>query len=285
MIKVSYYPGCSIESTAKEYGESAEAICAALDVELKELDDWSCCGSSSAHVVNNRLAAALPARDLEIASKAGMDLVVPCAACFQRLKAAEKKLLSGKKVEGISGKYDGAIKIRHLADFVWEDIGDKNIASKMKKSLRGLNPVCYYGCLTVRPPGITDAKNPEDPRSMDGILNTLGADVKKWSYKTECCGGNLILTRPNIAARLIRVILDMAEEAGADCIVTGCPMCFSNLDSRQAEVSIEGGKQYATPIFYFSELMGLAFVEPSASKWFGRHLIDPRPLLRQKGLI
>ncbi|MFC2004800.1 CoB--CoM heterodisulfide reductase iron-sulfur subunit B family protein [Chloroflexota bacterium] len=285
MINVSYYPGCSLDSTAKEYGESAEAICETLDIKLNELDDWNCCGASSAHVVNNLLAVALPARNLEIADKVGSDLVVPCAACYQRLKLAEKKMLAGEDIEGISRKYEGNFSIKHLADFIWEDVGEKAISAKVKKSLKNLKLVCYYGCLTVRPPKVTDAREPENPRAMDNVMKTLGADVKNWSYKTDCCGGNLILTRPDIARRLIKKLYDMTEEAGADCIVTGCPMCFSNLDSRQEAVSKESRKEYKLPVFYFSELMGLAFDDPDAKRWLGRHLVDPRPLLRQRELI
>jgi heterodisulfide reductase subunit B len=285
MISVSYYPGCSLDGTAREYNESAEAICKTLGVDLKELDDWSCCGSSSAHATSELLAVALPARNLEIADRAGLDLVVPCAACYQRLKAAEKEMLAGKDIEGITSKYTGNISIKHLADFIWEDVGEKAIGSKVKKPLKGLKAVCYYGCLTTRPPRITDARRPEDPQAMDRVMKVLGADVMGWSYKTDCCGGNLILTRPDIARKLVQKLLDMAEEAGAECIVTGCPMCFSNLDSRQKEISKRIGKEYRTPIFYFSELMGLALGDPSAPKWLRRHMVDPRPLLRQKGLI
>ena len=285
MINVSYYPGCSLDATAKEYGESTEAICKSLDIELNELDDWNCCGSSSAHVASDLLAIALPARNLEIADKAGLDLVVPCAACYQRLKTAEKELLAGKDIEGISRKYEGNINIKHLVNFIWEDVGEKAISARIKKSLKDLKPVCYYGCLTVRPPKVTDAKYPENPRAMDNVLKSLGADVRGWSYKTDCCGGNLILTRPDIARKLIQKLLDMAAEAGADCIVTGCPMCFSNLDSRQEAVSKASGKEYKLPVFYFSELMGLAYAEPNTGKWLGRHMIDPRPLLKKKGLI
>ena len=170
-------------------------------------------------------------------------------------------------------------------DFFWDDIGEKAISDRVKKSLEDLKLVCYYGCLTVRPPKVTDAKNPDNPRAMDNVMKSLGADVRDWSFKTDCCGGNLILTRPDIARKLIQKLLDMAEEAGADCIVTGCPMCFSNLDSRQGNVSQESGKKYKLPIFYFSELMGLAYAEPNTKKWLRRHMVDPKPLLKKKGLI
>lgn len=286
MMNVSYYPGCSLEGTAREYGESTEAVSRTLDIKLEELEDWNCCGAGSAHVTDDVLALTLPARDLQIADRMALDLVVPCAACFSRLKKAEKKLLAGgKDVEGLSGKYRGNINIKHLTSFVWEDIGEKKISEKVVKPLQGLNPVCYYGCLITRPPMITDTVDPDNPESMDNIMRTLGADVKNWSYKTDCCGADHALTMPATAWKLIQKLFDMAEEAGADSIVVGCPMCHSNLDSRQKAVSAEAGKKYNLPIFYFTELMGLAFGDASVGKWLARHMVDPRPLLREKGLI
>jgi len=284
-MKVSYYPGCSLDGTGKEYGESVGSVSKTLGIELHELDDWTCCGASSAHATNDALAIALPARNLEIADKAGMDLLVACALCYQRLKVAEKELLGGKAVEGISRRYEGNFHIKHIADFLWEDVGEKAIGERVKKPLVGLNAVCYYGCLTVRPPKVTEAKNPEDPQAMDDLMRTLGANVLNWSYKTDCCGGSLMFTRPDIARRLSSKVLDMAEEAGADCIITGCPMCQSNLDTRQKEMSHETGKAYHIPIFYLTELMGLAFGDPSVGKWLRRHTTAPRPLLKRKGLI
>jgi heterodisulfide reductase subunit B len=231
------------------------------------------------------LAVALAARNLDIADRAGMDLVVPCAACYHRLKVAEKQLPLGKATEGISSKYEGNFHIKNVVDFLWEDVGEKALTEKVKKPLWGLNLVCYYGCLMVRPPKVTDVKNPEDPQAMDNLMRSLGANVNNWSYKTDCCGSNLILTRPDIARKLIQRLLDMAEEAGANGIVAACPMCQSNLDTRQKKISEETGREYDIPIFYFTELMGLAFENTSVKKWLGKHMTGPGPLLRQKGLL
>jgi heterodisulfide reductase subunit B2 len=283
-MDASIYPGCSLDGTAREYGESLEAVTEMLGVRLHELKDWNCCGSSSAHVMNDGLAVALAARNLAIADRAGMDLVVPCAACYQRLKVAEKALLAGKKLDGVDN-YDGNIKIKPVADFLWDDVGEKKIVSLLKKPIKELNAVCYYGCLTARPPRITDSKSSENPMSMDEILACLGAQARPWSYKTDCCGGSLILTQPEIAKALIRKLLDMAEEAGVECIVATCPMCQSNLDSRQREISQESGKEYNMPIFYLTEIMGLAYGHPSVKKWLRRHITDPRPLLTRKSLV
>ena len=284
-MKAYYYPGCSLEGTAKEYGESLIAVAGILDIELQELPGWTCCGASSAHVTEYALATALAARNLIIADQLTTNLLVPCAACFQRLKAADKELRAGNKIEGISQPYSGKMAIQHSADFFIHGIDKKFIMGKIKKPLTGLNPVCYYGCLTTRPPKITDAKNPEDPKSMDELMKNLGAAVKNWSYKTDCCGGSLMLTHPDTARKLVKRLFDMAVEAGADCIVTGCPMCQSNLDMWQKQVSKDNGKKYKIPIYYFTELMGLAFGDPSVKKWLNRHITDAKELLKQKGLL
>lgn len=283
-MDASIYPGCSLDGTAREYGESLEAVSKLLEVNFHELEDWNCCGASSAHVVNDDLAVALAARNLAIADRAGMDLVVPCAACYQRLKVAEKALLAGKKLDGVES-YSGKIRIKPLADFLWDDVGEKKIVSLLKKPMKGLNAVCYYGCLTARPPRVTDSKRPENPTSMDEIVTCLGAETRPWSYKTDCCGGSLILTQPAIAKALVRKLLDMAEEAGAECIVATCPMCQSNLDSRQSEISRETSKEYNIPVLYLTEVMGLAYSHPAAKKWLRRHITDPRPLLARKSLL
>ena len=287
MIDVSYYPGCSLDGTAREYGASVEAVAKLLEVNLMELDDWSCCGASSAHVTNDTLAVTLPARNLDIAAEAGLDLVVPCAACFQRLKAAEKKILEGETPDGIPGTFQGDFQIKYMVDYFRENIDSEQFIEKVKKPLRGLSAVCYYGCLSVRPPLITDAPDHEDPQAMDDIMKSLGVDVKNWSFKTDCCGGSLMFTRPDIGKKLTAKILNMAMEAGAECIVAGCPVCQMNLDSRQGEISSETGKHFNLPIFYFTELMGIALGSPSkdVEKWLGGHMVDPRPLLKQKGLI
>jgi heterodisulfide reductase subunit B2 len=284
-MKVSYYPGCSLDGTAIEYNQSLEAVSGKLDIELAELKDWTCCGASSAHVTNDKLAMGLAGRNLIIADKAGMDLMVPCAACFQRLKSAEKHLKAGETVEGMPHPYQGKFNIKHSADMIWESVGEKKIAAPVKKPLTGLHPVCYYGCLTTRPPRVTDAPNPEDPQAMDDILKALGADVKKWSYKTDCCGGNLMLTHTELAKKLVKKLFDMAEEAGADCIVVGCPMCHSNLDTREGTILRENGDKYKMPVYYFSELMGLAYGVEHVDKWLNKHFTEAKTLLKEKGLL
>lgn len=284
-MRVSYFPGCSLHGTAREYGESIEAVCKILGIELKELDDWNCCGASSAHSTNEELAIALAARNLVMAGESGLkDLIIPCAACFQRTKVAEHTLLNNPDSYK-DFTFKGEVKPKDLLSFICEDITFNVVKERIRKPLTGLKAVCYYGCLTMRPPKITGAKDYENPQNMDHLMEILGVEVYPWSYKTDCCGGSLVLTRPDIIRTLVNKLYEVALETGAECIVTACPLCQGNLDQRQEEISREFKKDYYLPIFYFTELMGLAMGDSEVDKWVGRHLVDPRRLLKSKNLL
>lgn len=284
-MKVSYFPGCSLEGTGLEYAESTEAVCEKLGTELVELDDWSCCGASSAHSAGKELAVEVAARNLKIAEKSGLkDLVIPCSACFQRTKVAEYDL--SKHPESFPDvEYNGNVKVKDLLSYISQDVGIEKIKSNISKKLDGLKAACYYGCLTSRHPEIVEAVDYEDPKDMDILLTELGVDVVPWSYKTDCCGGSLVLSSTDIVLELCKKLYDKAIEAGAECLVTLCPLCQGNLDQRQGEISAKYGKKYDLPTFYFTELMGLAMGDSNTGTWFNRHLVDPTKLLKSKKLI
>ena len=284
-MKVSFFPGCSLEGTAREYGESIDAVCYFLGIKLEELPGWTCCGASAAHCINEFLSVSLPAKNLLIAENLKHDLVTPCAACFSRLKNAEKALIKESQEQYTATPFRGEIKILHLLEFFCRKNVIARIKDQIKRPLSNLKVASYYGCLLVRPPRITDAENWEDPQTLDNLISLLGGETVSWPYKTECCGGSLLLTNLDIARRLIGRILDMAKEAEADCIVTACPLCQSNLDTRQEEIGKAKGITYNLPVFYFTELLGLAFGLKDTKKWFRRHFVDPRPLLKAKKLI
>ncbi|MGA2122700.1 MAG: CoB--CoM heterodisulfide reductase iron-sulfur subunit B family protein [Methanoregula sp.] len=277
-MKASYYPGCALHGTALEYDESARAVARLLGVELVELPDWSCCGASSAHATDEALALNLAARNLTIAGTQGMDLIVPCAACYSRLKAAERK------ISGDRGR-DSGFRVLNPMEFLFLSGLSVRLQELVKRPLTGLKVVCYYGCLLVRPPDVTGVKQYEHPEEMDRLIELMGAEPIPWSYKTDCCGGSLSLTRTDIVMRLTGKLFEKAIEAGAEAMVVACPLCQSNLDSRQEEISRESGNHYELPIFYFTELIGLALGHRDADKWFKRHFVDPRKLLASKGLV
>ena len=274
----SYYPGCSLHATGKEFHLSTEAVFAALGAPLYELDGWNCCGASSAHAVSPALTLALPTRNLALAQRAGRDVVMPCAACFNRHKAADRTLRADAEKRAqleraVGFTYDGAVQVRALLDVVVNDIGLERVRARVTRPLEGLRVAAYYGCLLVRPPDVTAFDDPEHPVTMDRILEALGADARPYAYATECCGGALSLTAPKSAARMVDRLVSRAREAGAATMAVSCPLCQINLEMRQS------GSQ-KLPIFYITELMGLAFGLPDAEKWWKMHLIDPRPVLR-----
>jgi heterodisulfide reductase subunit B len=283
-MKVSYYPGCSLEGTAADYAASIAAVAPLLDLELAEIEDWNCCGASAAHSIDRHLALALPARNLALAEAAGLDVVVPCALCFNRLKAADQALGSAKKArQGLS--VQGGLKIWDLLDYFTQDIFLERLAQKVVKPLAGLKAVGYYGCLVARPPAVTGKVDYENPQNLEKLIEVLGGSPLDWSFKTDCCGAGLALPRPDLIDTLGQRLYERALQAGAECFVVSCQMCQANLDLSQERISRKFSRNYDLPVLYFTELIGLALGHPQAQDWLAKHLVDPRPLLERQGLI
>jgi len=281
-MKFSYYPGCTVHSTSLEYGLSTDAVFKALDVELVEIEDWNCCGAAATHSINHLLSLCLPARNIAIAQSAQTGpLVIPCAGCFNMLKRAEHVLKNDeskrKEIEEIvQFTYQPSFEIKALMDIVVNGIGLEKVREKVKRPLKGLKTACYYGCALVRHPKVTQLDDPENPQSMDRLMKTLGAEPVEWSYKIDCCGADLALTYGNVVKKLVGKIVSMAKEAGAQCLVTSCGLCQANLEMRQ---------EMGLPVFYFTELMGVAFDVEKRDQWWKKHMISPKRLLESLGLV
>jgi heterodisulfide reductase subunit B len=271
-MKVTYYPGCSLESSARDYDESIRTVCRALDIDLQEPKGWTCCGATSAHSLNSKLAIDLPARNLPEAERMGQDLLVPCPLCYNRLIRAKKETGS-------------SVSIYDLASYMAQPVLLEKIGSAVKAKLTGLSAVCYYGCMANRPPKVTGSINYENPREMDQIAEALGINVKPWSYKTDCCGASFSISKPEIIHNLVKKIYDRALEAGADCIIVSCQMCQGNLDLYQEDIARIFKKEYRLPIFYFTELIGLALQLKDIWRGLKRHMVNPIPYLKKKGLV
>jgi heterodisulfide reductase subunit B len=251
-------------------------------VKLVEIEDWNCCGAAATHSLNRLLSLCLPARNISKAQSAQAGpLVVPCAGCFSYLKRTEDVLKNNeaerKAIEEIVGfTYQPSLEILALMDVVLNRIGVEKVREKVKKPLKGLNPACYYGCALVRHPKITQLDDPENPQYLDRLMKALGAQPVEWSYKTDCCGADLAMTHADVVNQLVGKIVSMAKEAGAQCIVTSCGLCQTNLEMRQ---------EIGLPIFYFTELMGVAFDVEKRGNWWKKHLVSPKPLLESIGLL
>jgi len=287
-MKYAYYPGCSLETSAKEYDVSARAVFRALGTELVDIPDWNCCGSSPAGAVDYLLSLALPARNLALAEQMGMDVVVAtCSACYLSLYQVEQHCRRDASVRaqlsevlGAAGlEYKGKVRVRHMLDVVANELGPEAVKAQQKRDLKGLKVVPYYGCQTVRPYMTYDA--PDLPMSMDRLLEAMGAEVLPYSLKTRCCGGILITTAKDVGVKLVSDLL--AATAGADCVVTVCPLCQMNLDAYQAEASRLLGRQVNIPVLYLTQLMGLAFDLPEDETMLYKNIVSPRPILDKLG--
>lgn len=282
-MKYAYYPGCSLHSTAREYDVSTRTVCRELGIELEEIPDWNCCGASSAHSINHELGVALALRNLAKAEQMGLDVTIPCAACFSRLKGADAAVKANPKLqasmaENAGIKYSGGMKILSLLEAI-SGLGSDAIKSHVKRPLTGLKVACYYGCLLLRPPSVTQFDDPENPISLDNMISALGGEPVEWPYKNECCGASLSISKPEVVVKLTHDILSMAKRSGANCVVTACPLCQGNLDMRQPDIAAKYGEKYDLPIFYFTQLMGVAFGLSDDSLGLNKLLVDPMPVL------
>lgn len=283
-MKYAFFPGCSLDSTAADYLMSTKAVAKALGIQLEELPDWTCCGSSPAHAVDAILAAALPARNLAIAESLGQDMVVCCAACYGRLAGAnlaiaEDPKLRAQVAESIGREYSGGVKVRHFLQVLREDIGLAEIKDRITKSLGGMKVACYYGCLLTRPKELSIVDDPEDPQLMEELLSAIGAEPIEWPFKTECCGASFSITRTETVKRLCGEILKMAKESGAECIAVACPLCQTNLDLRQADIEKSTGEQFGLPVFYFTQLLGKALGLSDQELGIGKLMTNPGSVL------
>jgi heterodisulfide reductase subunit B len=280
-MKVTYYPGCSLEGTARDYADSIQGVCGSMGIELQEVPDWNCCGATAAHSIDRLASVDLPGRNLELAEAAGNpDMLVPCPLCFNRLKSAVHEIEKGS--ESFRTRLGPSTpKIWDLANFFATQSMLERVASSVKKPLSGLRVVSYYGCMANRPPKVTGEPNYENPQSIDRIVATLGATAMDWAYKTECCGASLMVSCPEAGTRMVAKILDMAKRVGAMAIVVSCQMCQLNLDMHQERIEADTGKIFKLPVVYFTELIGIAAGLPGSSDTLSRHFVDPISVLRK----
>ena len=284
--RIAYYPGCSLHSSAIEFGMSIEAVAPKLGLELVEPEGWVCCGTSPAHSTDHFLATVLPMKNLALIQKLGLkEVTVPCAACYSRFKCAIYDVQHDpqlrERVLKETGYANGTIEVQHLLETLVRKVGTDKIAAQVVNPLQGLRVVSYYGCLITRPPQVTQAEHYEYPVLMDRVVEALGATSLHWSYKTYCCGGSLSLSELPLALEMSRRILEEAHAVGAEAIVVACPLCHTNLDTRQEQI----GLPYRIPIIYITELMGVAFGLPAKELGLDRHLVDATAVLKEKGLL
>ena len=262
----SYFPGCSVTGSNKAYDLSTRAVAGALDLELVELDDWNCCGATAYVAMNEKRSFVLSARNLALAEKSGKkDLVTVCNGCYLVLRKTNKYMAENPKLKADIQKalaaggmtYTGGVRVRHFLDVVVRDVGEQRIREQVSRPLKGLKVACYYGCQIGRP--FAEIDDAEDPQMMDDLVGWLGGQAARFPLKAKCCGGMMMTTQPEIGRELSGKVLKNAQDAGADCIITACPLCQLNLEGYQDEAGAAVGIDCEIPVLYFTQLVGVAF--------------------------
>jgi len=285
-MKYAYYPGCSAHSTARDMHESCLAVSKVLGIELNEIKGWTCCGASAAHQTDRKLAASLASANLLLARQMGMDMVVNCAACYNRSKVANYEIISSEEIresvaDNLGETYDGSVPVRHFIEILLKDIGPVKLRKKIVNPLKDLKVAAYYGCYLVRPPEATNFDDPENPTIIESLIDVMGGENVEWSGKVDCCGGMQNLTRTEITVRRSAAVIEMAQAAGAECIAVACPMCQISLDVRQADMEKILGRQYNMPVIYVTQLLGLAIGLSPTELGLNKLMVNPLAVLNK----
>lgn len=282
-----YYPGCSLEGTSAEYDIATRVLLEALDIQLQEIDDWTCCGATAAEAQSRLLSFVLPARTLALAEK--MDgprqILVPCSACYLNLKktieAIKKDRPLLEQINTVLALEDlvlkGEVRVRHLLD-VLSTCGDMDrIKTASDQRLSHLVVAPYYGCQCLRPFPVFD--DPEAPRSMEPLIQATGAGVFEWDMGGQCCGASNTTTKPEAGLSLVGKIL--ASARGADAILTVCPMCQMNLEGNQKKVSRTLGVPMDIPILFLPQFLGLAMGKTPEDVRLDLNLSNTGPFIKK----
>ncbi len=285
-MRAAYYPGCSLQGTARDYDDSVRWVCETLGIALDEIPDWNCCGATAAHSIQPLAALGLAARNLNLA--AGMphqDLLVPCPMCFNRLMTARFEIEASGENRSHSEPESPIPRIWDLSNFFASEPVLGRVTKRVQHPLNRLKVVCYHGCMASRPPEVTRAADFENPRSMDRIVNRLGAEAIDWPFKTDCCGATQALSRRDMVLTLIKPLFEMAAQVGAQAFVVSCQMCQANLDMFQRQLGREMGRTLSMPVYYFTELIGMAIGDERICEGLARHITDSFSLLHEIGFL
>jgi len=271
-------------------------VAKALGLELEELQDWNCCGATFPLAMDNLLAITGPARVLVAARAQSERIATLCAICYNVLKRTNHFLQSdAEKRERINyfieAEYAGDLRVQHFLEILRDELGFDALKQRVDearettgKSLAGLKVAPYYGCLLLRPQKEMQLDDAEDPRIMEDLLDALGCEAVDFSHRVECCGSYLLVTSADLVTDMSYAVLESAIRSGAELLVTACPLCQYNLDSRQEEMARQHPGFKPLPVLYFTQLMGLALGLDSDDWGWELHHVDPRPVLAKYGL-
>jgi heterodisulfide reductase subunit B2 len=282
-MSIAYFPGCTLSTNAKGYDHSGREVARALEIPLEELQQWQCCGATFPLATDNSMAFVAPTRILTQAQKAGGQLTALCAICFHVLRRTQYFLeRRPEMVERINWfteePYEGKVQVRHFLEVLRDQVTWKTLSERVTRPLKGLKVAPYYGCLLLRPGEEIGLDDPDHPHILHDCLNALGCEAVDFPYQDECCGSYLLVSRPELPAKLSENILTSARKHGAQAIVTACPLCQFNLDYPQRADGNVRLAQGGLPVLYFTQLMAVALGLDAPAWGMEKHYVDPRPL-------
>ena len=292
-MKLSYFPGCTLKNHAKNFEDSALCSLEKLGIEVAELSRWNCCGTVFSLATDDLIHHVAPVRNLIRVKEQGSNSVMTlCAMCYNTLKRTNERIKNQPEDLDIINdlmyreniKYEGDVKVLHLLEILRDEIKLENIAHMVSMPLKDLKVASYYGCYLVRPTEI-GFDSPENPTVMDDLMSTLGATIIDFPHKTECCGAYQTVDNPEVIADRTHQILTSTTSRGAEVVVVSCPLCAFNLDHRQKKTLQKYPEFKNIPILYFTQLTAMALGCTEKALRFDLHYIDPRPLLKAKGLL
>jgi heterodisulfide reductase subunit B len=288
--KIPYFPGCTLSTKAVGFDVAGRAAAEALGFELVELSQWNCCGATFPLATDNELALVGPTRILINAQREGTRLAALCSICYNVLKRTAGFLQENEEKRErinlfVEDAYAGEVQVLHLLEILRDELGFESLSERIASPLEGLRCAPYYGCLLLRPQNEIGLDDPDEPTILHDLLASLGCEVVDFPNKAECCGSYLTVSAAAAAEELAYTILRSARREGAEMVVTSCPLCQFNLDYRQAEMDKKHPDFAPLPVLYFTQVLGIALGLDSTGYGFENHYVDPRPLLREKGLI
>jgi heterodisulfide reductase subunit B len=280
----AYYPGCTLHTQARGFKDSTARAAAALGMELREIPSWQCCGGVFPLVTDNLFPVVSAARNLAAASRLGAPMVTVCSACYHvhkrtNLLMAQDAEKRDKLDRFIESDYAGQVQVLHLIEAIRREVGAEGLRPRVKRPLMGLKVAAYYGCLLLRPEKELGFDDPEAPHVLEDLLSELGAEPVQFSFRSECCGAYLSVSRPEASRHCSSNVLRSAARAGAEVVVTSCPLCFFNLDEQQPALMAEDYGFQPLPVVYFTQLLALALGAWPRPWYAEEHRVDPGPVL------
>jgi succinate dehydrogenase / fumarate reductase, cytochrome b subunit len=288
----AYYPGCIAEFSSKELNATTQALAPMLDIELVPMPGATCCGAGDIAEAKPNLYLTLNVRILSEAEEMGHDVLTICNVCTLNLRRANKMVkedprlleqVNGELVKAGSRPYSGTVDVTHLLWYISTEEGLAQLEKQGPRGLNGLRVAPYYGCQLLRPSSVMGFEDPDKPQSMERLIRALGGEVADYEAKSKCCGFPIILAREQVALKESHVALSQARDAGADCMVTPCPLCHLAMDAYQRKAELANDTEYNMPVLHLPQMLGLALGLGQDVLQFKRHMVPMDRVLETVG--